>query len=41
MRENLGRDVGHPVATLAFGEIEGLVGALEELLDLVVGAYQG
>ena len=38
--ENLGRDVGHPVAALALGDVEGLVGALEEFLDLVVGACQ-
>ena len=39
--ENLGRDMRNPVAAFALGDVEGLVGALEELLDLVVGAHQG
>ena len=39
--KHLGRDMRNPVAALALGDVEGLVGALEELLDLVVGADQG
>ena len=32
--------MGHPVAAFALGAVERLVGALEEFLDLVVGAGQ-